>query len=204
MRLLLIAPWLCLCSSALSALGQSDSQVQLTSYTVKGTGTSWWTPAQFACDWKVSGNTYQAHLSRQAVSSPSGEDNCGPLDITGFNFSIPAYAKITGVEVIYKATTDTYDLSVPVTAYLVLSSDYISSGRSDAVRNGVDTFWQGDSTDLWKSDPALRASDVNRDSFGVRLVVGKDNLPPSALDQPKETISIYKDVSVYVTYQVQQ
>jgi hypothetical protein len=107
------------------------------------------------------------------------------------------------VEVIYKATTDASDLSVPVTAYLLLSSDYISSGRSDAVRNGVDTFWQGDSTDLWKSDPALRPSDVNRDSFGVRLVVGKDNLPPSALEQPRETISIYKDVLVYVTYQLQ-
>ncbi len=160
------------------------NQTRVSPYTQVATATSYTSPTVAenidattlgytdSSPWSDLSNVYSSNNSYTALAIATGKPNSDFLNVTGFGFSIPSDATITGITVqIERSDSD----SMTRDSVLRLLKDGIQSGNNKAVYS----FWTptdtvityGSSSDLWGTN--LSPTDVNKSNFGVGFRVNR-------------------------------
>jgi hypothetical protein len=127
-----------------------------------------------ASGWTNSTNVFTSNGS-DAHTTISGDNVSANLNVTGFGFSIPANATITGIEVeIERAASNSSSLEDDDVYLLKAGSPSGDDKRSTSDWSTFDsTRSYGDSSDLWGT--SWTPAQVNASNFGVRLQVLNHN-----------------------------
>ncbi len=143
--------------------------------------TGWHSPATFSTDnsigvydYNIPGNTQHSDNSRSSAASLISilSGNTYYLKVTGFNFNIPWYASICGVNVEIESRATGLILSASIRDQEVrLIKNGIISGNNYALAGNwgsSDSYKSyGSSTDTWGLD--LTPADVNDPGFGIAI-----------------------------------
>jgi Tfp pilus assembly protein PilX len=164
-----------ICMQGTAKIIGADSRVEAGGNVIMsgGTATSSTRSAGAGTGWTSSGNIGASDNAR-ATTSVSGNGLSANLDASGFGFSVPTDAIVTGIRVSVERGASTSGAIGDRDVYLMkngtaLGSDHASSGdwnASDSIRT------YGGSFDLWGT--TWTPAEVNAGNFGLRFRVDND------------------------------
>lgn len=118
----------------------------------------------------ASPNNVTSNVLFATVTLPSASlVSSSPLQATGFGFSLPANATITGIQVTFRASCTNTVPNVRINAQILQAGNPVGSFKTiTSIPNSPTSYSLGGSADSWGN--SLLGSDANALNFGVQFV----------------------------------
>jgi hypothetical protein len=146
--------------------------------------------------WNNPTNAQSSNDQYATVTVPAGQSS-GSLLATGFGFSIPSGATVTGVVVGLEGAADAGSLNWVV--YLLVGGSRTGNSRSASIPRVEGYVDLGSPTDLWGT--TLTPSNVNGTGFGAEIIVSSSAAYTLGVSLDHVRITVYYELGEGFFYQ---